>query len=480
MLRNAAHRAGDEARGERGRKATSAPRFHSPQPIECHYDGGRKPLRLASQQAKRADAKRGKQFMCARSKTHALWRGLVGIGVACAFAVPVARAADPIKIGFSMEETGGLAANGKPALLAMEIWAEDVNAKGGLLGRPVELVHYDDQSSPGNVPAIYTKLLDVDKVDLVVSSYATGLIAPAMPIVMQHDKVFIGLLGLAVNSEFHYPRYFSILPAGQSPKTAFTKGFFNIAMAQNPKPKTIALASADIEFAHNAADGARATAKADGLKIVYDKSYPGNITDCTPVIRAIQASNPDIVEINSYITDSSCMARAVKEVGYKPKMIGGGMVGLQAIPIKRQLGPALNDFIVFDIWQPAKTMMFPGVAEVLKKYQARAAQAGTDPLGYYMVPITYGEMQVLQQAVEATKSLDQDKLAAYIHANTFHTVFGDVKFGENGEWEQSRILMVQFHGITGNDLDQFKDPGKITILDPPSLKSGNVIMPFGG
>jgi branched-chain amino acid transport system substrate-binding protein len=409
-----------------------------------------------------------------------MWHGMAAIGFAWAMAATPAWAADPIKIGFSMEETGGLAANGKVALLAMELWAKDVNAKGGLLGRPVELVHYDDQSSPGNVPAIYTKLLDVDKVDLVVSSYATGLIAPAMPIVMQHNKVFIGLLGLAVNSQFHYDKYFSILPAGQSPKTAFTKGFFDIAMAQNPKPKTIAIASADIEFAHNAADGARETAKADGLEIVYDKSYPGNITDCTPVVRAIQATNPDIVEINSYITDSACMVRAVKEVGYKPKMIGGGMVGLQAIPIKRQLGPALNDFIVFDIWQPAKTMMFPGVAAALTEYQARAKQAGTDPLGYYMVPITYGEMQVLQQAVEATKSLDQDKLAAYIHATTFHTVFGDVKFGANGEWEKSRILMVQFHGITGNDLAQFEDPSKITILDPPALKSGEVIMPFGG
>ena len=407
------------------------------------------------------------------------WLALAGVAVAALLAAPAARAADPIKIGFSMEETGGLAANGKPALLTMQIWADDVNAKGGLLGRQVQLIHYDDQSSPSNVPGIYTKLLDVDKVDLVMGSYATGLIAPAMPIVMQHNKVFFGLLGLAVNSQFNYPKYFSILPAGQSPKTAFTSGFFNIAMAQNPKPKTIAIASADIEFAHNAADGARETAKADGLNIVYDKNYPGNITDCTPVVRAIQATNPDIVEINSYITDSSCMIRAVKEIGYKPKMIGGGMVGPQATTIKQQLGPALNGFIVFDLWQPAKTMMFPGAAELLQKYQAKAKEAGTDPLGYYMVPVTYAEMQILQQAIEATKSLDQDKLADYIHATTFHTVFGDVKFGKDGEWEQSRMLMVQFQGITSGDLDQFKDPAHTIILDPPALKSGNAV-PYGG
>ena len=396
-----------------------------------------------------------------------------------AFVSP-ARAADPIKIGFSMEETGGLAANGKAALLAMQIWAEDVNAKGGLLGRPVQLVHYDDQSNPANVPGIYTKLLDVDKVDLVVSSYATVLVAPAMPVVMQHNMLFPALLGLAVNSEFHYPKYFAMIPTGQNPKASFSQGFFNIAMAQNPKPKTIAIASADIEFAHNAADGARGTAKADGLQIVYDKTYPGNITDCSPVVRAVQAANPDIFEINSYVTDSSCMVRAVKEVGYKPKMIGGGMVGPQATAIKQQLGPALNGFIAYDVWQPAQTMLVPGVEEILKKYQTRAKEAGTDPLGYYMVPISYAYLQLVQQAVEATKSLDQDKLADYFRSNTFHTVFGDIKFGKDGEWEKGRMLMVQFQGITGNDVDQFKDPAHTVILDPPALKSGNVAYPFTG
>jgi branched-chain amino acid transport system substrate-binding protein len=125
-------------------------------------------------------------------------------------------------------------------------------------------------------------------------------------------------------------------------------------------------------------------------------------------------------------------------------------------------------------------MLAPGVEDVLKKYQARAKEAGTDPLGYYMVPVSYAEMQVLQQAIEATKSLDQDKLAEYMHANTFHTVFGDIKFGKSGEWEQSRMLMVQFQGIAGNDLDQFKDPKHTVILDPPALKSGNVIYPFSG
>src|SRR5205814_3963898 len=106
-------------------------------------------------------------------------------------------AADPITIGFGMALTGPLAANGKMSLLAMKIWEEDVNAKGGLLGRQVKLVYYDDQSNPSTVPGIYTKLLEVDKVDLVVGGYATNMVAPALPVMMQKKKLFIGLLALA-------------------------------------------------------------------------------------------------------------------------------------------------------------------------------------------------------------------------------------------------------------------------------------------
>ena len=138
---------------------------------------------------------------------------IAALALAALLGLP-AHAADPIRIGFSMAQTGPLAANGKSALLAMEIWRDDINAKGGLLGRPVEFVDYDDQSNPSTVPGIYTKLLEVDKVDLVVSGYATNLIAPAMPVVIQHNMTFLSLFGLAVNGQFHYPKYFTITPTG--------------------------------------------------------------------------------------------------------------------------------------------------------------------------------------------------------------------------------------------------------------------------
>ena len=386
--------------------------------------------------------------------------------------------ADPIRIGFGMAQTGPLAANGKSALLGMQIWRDDINAKGGLLGRQVEFVTYDDQSNPSTVPGIYTKLLDVDKVDLVVSGYATNMIAPAMPVVIQHDRTFLSLFGLAVNSEFHYPKYFTITPNGVNPTIAGTIGFFEVGEAQNPKPKTLALVAADAEYSKNSADGARSNAKKFGWNIVYDKTYPPNTTDYTPIVRAIQASNPDAVFVASYPLDSVGMIRAANEVGLKTKLFGGGMVGLQSTAIKQQLGPLLNGVVNYDFWLPAKTMQFPGVMDFLKKYQEKAASEGVDPLGYYLGPWAYAYMQTLGAAVEGIKGLDQNKLADYLRDTTFKTVMGDIKFGEDGELAESHAMMVQFQHVTGNDLDQFRDGKNPIILWPAKYKDGDAIYPY--
>jgi len=407
-------------------------------------------------------------FRLAATAAVALLLGAVGAG-----------AAEPIKIGFGMALTGGLAANGKAALLAMQIWEEETNAKGGLLGRPVKLIYYDDQSNPATVPGLFTKLLDVDKVDLVVGDYGTNLLAPAMPIIISHKMTFLGLFGLDVNHEFHYPKYFSMVPTGgPDPSGSFSEGFFAVAEAQNPKPKTIAIVAADAEFSRNAADGARARAKKDGMQIVYDKTYPPNTTDYTPIIRAIDATNPDLVFSASYPPDAVGMVRAANEIGLHAKMFGGGLVGLQFTSIKTQLGAQLNGIVNYDFWEPAKTLQSSGVEDFLKKYQAKAAGAGVDPLGYYLPPFAYANMQALAAAVEGAKDLDQDKLAEFLRSHTVKTIVGDVKWGPNGEWDQPRVLAVQFHDVAGSGLDQWKTDAKQTILWPAKYATGKAVYPY--
>jgi len=413
------------------------------------------------------------------------WRGALASFVAtaalAAFGVPAgaqAPSGQPITIGFGMALTGPLAANGKQALLGAKIWEETINKKGGLLGRPVKLVYYDDQSNPSTVPGIYTKLLDVDKVDLVTGPYATAMIAPAMPVVMQKGKVFIGLFGLAVNSEFNYPKYFAMIPSGPETKPSFTKGFFEVAAQQNPKPQTVALVAADQEFSRNACEGARENAKAAGMRVVYDKTYPPTTTDFSPIVRAIQATNPDIVSVCSYPLDSVGMVKAVNEIGFKPKMIGGAMVGLQATVFKTQLGPLLNGWVNYETWVPSEKMLTPEVKEFLATYQSRAAAEGVDPLGYYLGTWGYAYMELLGNAIAGAKSINDEQVANYLRSNPVKTIMGDIKFGKGGEWAESRMLQVQYHGIKGNTVDQFKGMDTQAVLTPADLKTGNIIYPY--
>jgi branched-chain amino acid transport system substrate-binding protein len=403
---------------------------------------------------------------------------LVFIAVAIGPQIASAQNGEPIKIGFGMSLSGPLAPNGKQALLGMKIWEEETNAKGGLLGRKVQLVYYDDQSNPANVPGIYTKLLDVDKVDLVVGGYATNMNAPALPVIMQKNKTYISLFALDVNSEFHYPRYFSMLPVGPTPRRAFTEGFFEIAAAQNPKPRTLALAAEDAEFARNACTGARENAKQYGFSIIYDKTYPPQTTDFSPIVRALQAANADLVIVCSYPLSSVGILQSANELNFTPKMFGGGMVGLQATVFKDRLKSELNGIVNYETWVPSPKLMAPAAA-FFKKYQERARQEGVDPLGYYLGGWGYAYLQVLGQSVEGAKSIDDAKLAQYMHSHEFNTITADFRFGENGEWTQSHMLEVQYHGITGAaDLDTWRGMNYQTVLTPADEKTGKVIYPY--
>jgi branched-chain amino acid transport system substrate-binding protein len=154
------------------------------------------------------------------------------------------------------------------------------------------------------------------------------------------------------------------------------------------------------------------------------------------------------------------------------------MVGLQYASIRGQLGETLNRVVNYELWAPGAKMKFPGIEAFLTKYQARAREQGADPLGYYQPPYAYAAMQVLEQAIKATGSLDDGKLADYIHKNTFNTIVGEFGFDERGEWAKPRVLMVQFQNIKGNGLEQYTKEGTLAILYPPEYRDGEVQQPL--
>jgi branched-chain amino acid transport system substrate-binding protein len=301
------------------------------------------------------------------------------------------------------------------------------------------------------------------------------MVAPAMPVVMQKNKVFVSLFALDVNAEFKYSKYFSVLPTGPTPKTSFTEGFFQTAAAQNPKPQTIALAAEDAEFSRNACEGARENTKKFGFKMVYDKTYPPSTTDFTPIVRALQAANADIVVICSYPLSSVGIVQAASELNYKPKMFGGAMVGLQATPFKQRLGSKLNGIINYETWVPSEKMMAPA-ADFFKKYQARAGSEGVDPLGYYLGGWGYAYISVLGDAITGSKSINDDKIADYLRKNEFKTIMGNWSYGANGEWTKSGMMQVQYHDI--KEGETWRGMNYQTVLTPAELKTGNVIYPY--
>jgi branched-chain amino acid transport system substrate-binding protein len=409
------------------------------------------------------------------------WNALRAIGLALIIGfAPIAGASaqSPIRIGLSLALTGAGAAPSKVINTALEMWRDDVNAKGGLLGRPLELVIYDDQSAPANVPNIYTKLIQVDKVDLLLGPYGTNFVAPVMPTIIQNNKMTISFTAIGINDQFRYPKYFSMVSVGPEGNNAFSIGFFDLAAAQTPKPETVAILAADAEFAQSAAHGAREEIKKHGFKVVYDKSYPPSTTDFAPVVRAVRATNPDTVYVGAYPPDNVGIIRSANEIGLSPKMMGGAMIGMLVTPIKVQLGPVANGLIVGENFAAALAPKIPGSADFLKRYAEKAAAAQIDPLGFAWGPFAYSAGQTLAQAVTATKSLDHDTLAAYMHNASFKTVSGDFSFGKDGEWAKSRMVWTQVQNAQPNNLDQFRDGKAQPIVWPPEAKTGTLIYPY--
>jgi branched-chain amino acid transport system substrate-binding protein len=410
-------------------------------------------------------------------------RTLRGLGAALLVALfwsggASAQSSNPVKIGTGLALTGGGAPAGKMLQAALELWRDDINAKGGLLGRPVEVIVYDDQSTTSNVPGIYTKLITVDKVDLLVGPYGTNFVAPAMPTIIQHNKMVISYTAIGINRQYNYPKYFSMVPVGQQGVNAFSRGFFEVAAAQTPKPQTVAILAADAEFAQSTAQGAREELKKHGFRLVYDKNYPPSTTDYTPVVRAVAATNPDVVYVGAYPPDNVGIIRAANEIGFSPKMFGGAMIGMLITPIKAQLGPVTNGLVISEAFVPSPKLQYPGLADLMKRYQAKALTLKTDPIGFAFVPFGYAAGQVLAQAVSESKSLDHDKLAAYIHGATFKTVAGEIAYGKDGEWKETRQYLTQFQNVEPNNVDQFRDGSKQPILYPPQYKTGDVIYPY--
>lgn len=382
----------------------------------------------------------------------------------------------PIRVGCSASLTGPLSST-KNMVIGYELWRDDVNAAGGLLGRQVELVVYDDQSAPSNVPAIYSKLVDVDQVDFLFTPYGANLTATIMPFAKQRDRFIVGILTLASNDGVKHDKFFQAAPWGPSGATDWARGFFDLAGSTGVKK--MAILAADTEFSKTAAEGGKRVSQELGMEVVSYQMYPPTNRDFSAILRNIRATEPEAVFVCSYPADSTAIVRGISEIGLgdSVRLFGGGMVGPQYASLMQDLGPALNGIVNFHLYVPEPTLKFEGIESFLGRYGPIAASQQVDPLGFYIPPFTYASGQFISEAVKATGSLDQAEVSRWLHENPVSTVVGQIRFNELGDWTQRRVLMAQFQGVDDSGLEQFRQAGKQVVVNPPDYKSGELI-PF--
>src|SRR5205823_1905490 len=154
------------------------------------------------------------------------------------------------------------------------------------------------------------------------------------------------------------------------------------------------------------------------------------------------------------------------------------MVGLQFASVMQNMGSLLNGVVNYNTWLPEPSMYFDGTKAFFETYAKRAAEAKVDPLGYYIAPYGYAMGQLVEAAVNATKSLDQKAIAKYLHENQHKTIVGPIAFSADGEWKETSALQAQFRGVVDKDIEQFRQSGKQAILIPERLKSGDLVTPF--
>jgi branched-chain amino acid transport system substrate-binding protein len=270
-----------------------------------------------------------------------------------------------------------------------------------------------------------------------------------------------------------------MIPTGPDPSSALTEGFFDVAARQSPKPQTVAIVAADADFSRNPILGARANAGKHGFQIISEDKYSLSTKDFAPLLRGLRSTNPDILFLCSYLSDSIGLVRGLHESGLEPKLVGGAMIGPQSSSVQTALGPLLNGLVNYEYWLPVPKMTVPGVAELIERYQVRATSQGADALGYYVAPLAYAQMQVIEQAITATRSLDDAALMNYTRDALFKTVAGEVKFANGGEWSAARVLQVQFRDIRSNDIGEFKDAARSrVVLSPDALATGTLTYPY--
>lgn len=346
----------------------------------------------------------------------------------------------PIVIGGTLGLTGSFAEPSTDYKAVYDQWLDQVNKKGGLLGRSVKMIIYNDEGTPTVAQSLYSRLLDQDQVDLVLAPYTTFIGGAIVPIVLSHQKLLFngGFVGINIFKHANG----SIIGSYTYQEPDYTRGLFDLikTLPADKRPKRLAIFTAQNPFPVVVRDGVSGVggalnfAKAAGMSVVVNEQYPPSTTDFTALVQRAKAANADMLLELGLPNDSLQVARTVQQQGYKPLIFctcGSQVTTLSAWP---KLGSAAEGVIGTTVSWPSQG--YPGLAELAATFKAR----GYDTLPTYTI-VGYAILQVIEQAVDGAKSLDQEKLKAYIHSHEFKTVAGNFRYQADGTPVFSQVVL---------------------------------------
>jgi len=359
----------------------------------------------------------------------------------------------PIKIGASMSVTGTYAKPGTYQKQGYDVCIDELNAKGGILGRKVELVIYDDQSAPATAVRLYEKLITEDKVDAVMGPYSSAVSEAVANVTEKYKKVMVAPLA-ATTSIFKKGRKYIFMVI--TPAENYLDGL--IDMAAKRGLKTVAIINEDTLFPKASASGTAEAAKKRGMQVVLQEAYPKGNTDFSALLVKIKAANPDVIAAGTYFDDAVAITRQMKELNVNPKMFGltvGGDLP-EFYDLLRQ-----NAEYVYGSTQWDESLPYPGQKEFLAAYKAKFK--GQEPS--YHTAAGYAGCLIYAEAVKKAGTLDADKVRDQLLKMEIKTAFGEYKVEPDGFQIAHKMVMLQWQD------------GKRMVVWPDDLANGKMRYP---
>ena len=384
------------------------------------------------------------------------WKRLAPVALAgvvfASLPLPVA-AQTPIKIGASMSVTGTYAKPGTYQKQGYDVCIDELNAKGGILGRKVELVIYDDQSTPATAVRLYEKLITEDKVDAVMGPYSSAVSEAVANVTEKYKKVMVAPLA-ATTSIFKKGRKYIFMVI--TPAENYLDGL--IDMAAKRGLKTVAIIHEDTLFPKASAAGTVEAAKKKGMQVVLQEAYPKGNTDFSALLVKIKAANPDVIAAGTYFDDAVAITRQMKELNVNPKMFGLTVGG--DLPEFYDLLKQNADYI-YGSTQWDESLPYPGQKEFLAAYKAKFK--GQEPS--YHTAAGYAGCLIYAEAVKKAGSLDADKVRDQLLKMEIKTAFGEYKVEPDGFQIAHKMVMLQWQD------------GKRIVVWPDDLANGKMRYP---